>query len=103
MRISLTEIEAYTNKHFLSSKGFGQCVENAECSGELGGECVCKKGFFPSNGQCTNLKREGERCSGNGQCVPNAQCAPPENGTCTCNSNFYAESGSCEPKVKIIR
>ena len=74
-------------------------MENAECSTELGGHCRCKENYFPANGSCLQLRKEGEKCSGSGQCVEHAECLPPGNGTCTCEADYYAEAGSCKKKV----
>lgn len=44
--------------------GFGQCVDNAECSSEVNATCKCKAGFYDAWGKCYNEIGAEKPCTG---------------------------------------
>ncbi|XP_053406285.1 neurogenic locus notch homolog protein 1-like [Mercenaria mercenaria] len=84
----------------------GKCECHSQCAGNNTacdpdtGLCVCKEGFFDSNGiddeggNCTEKFPLEEECDEDVQCKdPNALCI---NGTCKCRPCYYNNNGRCE-------
>lgn len=72
------------------------CAENARCSDDTGGVCVCQEDYYMVSGRCVPRKPVGEACRDTGQCVRKSACDKGTK-TCTCIEGYFEQDGGCQP------